>query len=92
MAMQELPTERPSPPTSGNGGIVDRAWEIQHRLEARAKNLGKGKYGRVLKMARKPDQDEFNQVAKVTAVGMIVIGALGFLIYYVMGPVLQLGI
>lgn len=91
--MQELPADRPTPPPSGgNGGIVDRAWDVQHRLEARAKNLGKGKYGRVLKMARKPDEEEFNRVAKVTAVGMVVIGFLGFLIYFVMGPVLHIGL
>lgn len=89
--MQELPAQRPPSPGQGQGGLVGRAWELQHRLEARAKNLGKGKYGRVLKMARKPDSEEFNQVAKVTAVGMLVIGALGFLIYFVMGPILHLG-
>lgn len=88
--MQELPAERPTP-SGGQGGLVDKAWEVQHRLEGRAKNFGKGKYGRVLKMARKPDREEFNQTAKVTAVGMVVIGILGFFIYYVMGPWLQLG-
>jgi protein transport protein SEC61 subunit gamma-like protein len=89
MAMQEAPVER-KVPTGTDGGLVDKAWDIQHRLEARAKNLGKGKYGRVLKMARKPDSEEFNQTAKVTAVGIVVIGFLGFLIYYIMGPLLHL--
>lgn len=87
--MQQAPQPRPS--TEAQQGIVGKAWDVQHRLEARVKNLGKGKYGRVLKMARKPDQDEFNQVAKVTAVGMLLIGALGFAIYFVMGPLLHLG-
>jgi protein transport protein SEC61 subunit gamma-like protein len=89
MAMQEIPQPRPSGPAPE--GLIDKAWDVQHRLEARVKNLGKGRYGRVLKMARKPDQEEFNQVAKVTAVGILLIGALGFAIYFVMGPLLHLG-
>jgi protein transport protein SEC61 subunit gamma-like protein len=88
MAVQELPAQRPSPP-SEKRGLVGRAWELQHRIESRAKNLGKGKYGRVLKMARKPDAEEFNQVAKVTAVGMLVIGGLGFLIYFLFAQILH---
>jgi len=35
-------------------GIVEKTWETQRRFEERAKRLGKGRYGRVLKMARKP--------------------------------------
>jgi protein transport protein SEC61 subunit gamma-like protein len=89
MAMQELPPERRAP-SGGQRGIVDKAWDLQHRLEGRAKNVGRGKYGRVLKMARKPDAEEFNQVAKVTAVGMLVIGGIGFLIFAVMEYVLHI--
>jgi protein transport protein SEC61 subunit gamma-like protein len=89
MAMQEPPQPRAS--SAQGQGIVDKAWDVQRRLEARVKNMGKGKYGRVLKMARKPDQEEFNQTAKVTAVGMFLIGALGFTIYYIMGPLLHIG-
>lgn len=89
MAMQEPPQTRPT--SAEAQGIVEKAWDVQHRLEARVKNMGKGKYGRVLMMARKPDQEEFNQTAKVTAVGMLLIGALGFTIYFVMGPLLHIG-
>jgi protein transport protein SEC61 subunit gamma-like protein len=88
MAMQELPQPRPARPETG--GIVDKAWDVQHRIEARVKNLGKGRYGRVLKMARKPDSEEFNQTAKVTFIGILVIGAIGFVIYFIMDPVLHL--
>lgn len=88
--MQEFPEQRPTPRPATGGGLVDRAWEVQHRLEARAKTLGRGKYGRVLKMARKPDNEEFNQVSKVTAVGILVVGLIGFLIYFIMDPLLHL--
>lgn len=68
--------------------IVDKGWDVQRRIEERAKRLGKGKYGRVLKMARKPTSDEYSKVVLITGLGLIAIGALGFAIYWVMryGP------
>jgi protein transport protein SEC61 subunit gamma-like protein len=69
-------------------GIVDKGWEVQRRIEERAKRLGKGKYGRVLKMARKPTSEEYSRVVLITGLGLLAVGALGFVIYYAMryGP------
>ncbi|MBU7023940.1 MAG: protein translocase SEC61 complex subunit gamma [Theionarchaea archaeon] len=39
-----------------------------------------GAYMRVLRLARKPDSKEYQQVAKVTGLGIALIGAVGFLI------------
>ncbi len=64
--------------------IVDKGWEVQRRVEERLKRLGKGKYGRILKMARKPTSDEFSKVIMITGIGLILIGALGFAIYLIM--------
>jgi protein transport protein SEC61 subunit gamma-like protein len=61
--------------------VVKGSWSIQQKLEDMLKKIGRGKYGRVLKMARKPDQEEFTKVVQITGIGMILIGALGFLIY-----------
>ena len=61
--------------------VVKGSWNAQEWVEEKVKKFGKGKYGRVLKMARKPDNDEFMKVVQVTGIGMILIGALGFLIY-----------
>jgi protein transport protein SEC61 subunit gamma-like protein len=61
--------------------IVDKSREVQKDIEDRTRRLGKGKYGRVLKMARKPSNDEFIRVIEVTGLGLILIGGLGFLIY-----------
>jgi len=74
--------------------IVDRSWDVQRRVEERLKRLGKGKYGRVLKMARKPTPDEFSKVVLITGIGLVLIGALGFVIYLVMryGPGLVKGL
>ncbi len=38
-------------------------------------------YKRVLKIADKPDREEFEMSAKVTGAGILIIGALGFLFY-----------
>ena len=38
---------------------------------------------RVLKVTKKPDKVEFQTITKVTGLGMLVIGAIGFLIYLV---------
>ena len=62
-------------------GIVDKAWDLQHNIEARQKRIGKGKYGRVLKMARNPTNEEYAKTSKITGLGMIIIGGIGFLIY-----------
>ncbi|HOI39958.1 MAG TPA: protein translocase SEC61 complex subunit gamma [Methanobacterium sp.] len=35
---------------------------------------------RVLKVSRKPDREEFINVAKVTGIGIILIGVIGFII------------
>ncbi len=64
--------------------ILERSWEFQHRLEERAKRLGKGRYGRILKMARKPTSDEYTKVVQITGLGLIIVGGIGFLIFYLM--------
>ena len=63
--------------------LVERAWDLQDRIEARRNRIGKGKYGRVLKMARKPTNDEFVKTSKITGAGIILIGGLGFLIFII---------
>lgn len=64
-----------------SGGIVDKAWDLQNRIESRRDRIGKGKYGRVLKMARKPTDEEYSKTSKITGVGILLIGGLGFLIF-----------
>jgi len=64
--------------------LVEKGRETQRLVEERAKRLGKGKYGRVLRMARKPTPDEYSRVVMVTGIGLILVGALGFVIYLMM--------
>jgi protein transport protein SEC61 subunit gamma-like protein len=61
--------------------ILKKSWDLQGKVEEKTKRIGRGKYGRVLKMARKPDKEEFTKVIQITGIGIILIGALGFLIF-----------
>ena len=63
--------------------FIEKAWEVQHNIESRQKRIGKGKYGRVLKMARKPTNDEYAKTSKITGLGIILVGGLGFLIFLI---------
>jgi len=63
--------------------FVEKAWDLQHNIESRQKRIGKGKYGRVLKMARKPTNEEFAKTSKITGLGIILIGGLGFLMFLI---------
>jgi protein transport protein SEC61 subunit gamma-like protein len=67
--------------TTNQKDIIEKAWDLQHDLEARQKRIGKGKYGRVLKMARNPTNEEYAKTAKITGLGIILVGGIGFLIY-----------
>lgn len=80
MATAASPATQQSP----RDGIVSKAWNAQEKLEARIANLGRGKYGRVLRMARKPTPEEYRKSATVAALGILILGALGFLIFYLM--------
>ncbi|MBU1158344.1 MAG: protein translocase SEC61 complex subunit gamma [Candidatus Thermoplasmatota archaeon] len=63
--------------------IVDKSWNLQRKIEEKTKHVGKGKYGRVLKMARKPTGEEYIKVTQTVAIGLALIGGLGFLIYWI---------
>lgn len=73
-----------APTSSGDKGFVDKAWDVQHRLEQRTKRFGSGRYARVLRMARKPEPEEFRRTSIIVAIGLIVIGAIGFAILLLM--------
>lgn len=62
--------------------ILDSSWKIQRKIEERAGRIGKGKYGRVLKMARKPDSEEYKKTLSICLIGILLIGGVGFLIYW----------
>ena len=61
--------------------FMDKVWAVQHKIEERLQRIGKGKFGRVLKMTRKPTNEEYEKTAKITGLGILLFGALGFVIY-----------
>lgn len=64
--------------------VVEKSWEVQKDVEERVGKIGKGKYGRVIKMARKPSNEEYIKVIQITGLGLLLIGGVGFLIYWLM--------
>lgn len=72
-----------------DAGFIDRAWESQRKIEAKWASLGSGRYARVLRMARKPEPEEFRQSATIVLVGIAVIGGIGFAIYLLLSWLLK---
>ncbi len=58
--------------------IIEGSWKVQDKIEEKAGKIGKGKFGRILKMARKPDKEEFRKTLLIVVIGIILIGGLGF--------------
>jgi len=63
--------------------VMDKSWDLQRKIEERTKHVGKGRYGRVIKMARKPTGEEYLRVTQITSIGLILMGGLGFIIYWI---------
>lgn len=60
------------------------AYELQDEFESKARGFGKGKYGRIIKMARTPSREEYVKTLYITGAGIIIIGAVGFAIWWIM--------
>jgi protein transport protein SEC61 subunit gamma and related proteins len=61
--------------------FLDRAKKAQDTFDGRLRTIGHGKYGRILRMARKPSTDEYVKVLEVTFLGAVIIGSTGFVLY-----------
>ncbi len=62
----------------------DRIEDLEDSITERVKRIGRGKYSRILKMAKKPSRDEFGKSSLITGIGIMIIGGLGFIIYLLM--------
>ena len=63
--------------------FINRVWKTQQKLEERFKKIGRGQYGRVLRLARKRTNEEFVKSSWVVGIGIGIIGLIGFIVYYV---------
>ncbi|MDR0791158.1 MAG: protein translocase SEC61 complex subunit gamma [Methanomassiliicoccaceae archaeon] len=64
--------------------IEEKASGFQEDLESRFRSIGKGRYGRVLRMANKPNKAEYKRILMITGIGIVIIGAVGFAIMWIM--------
>ena len=46
---------------------------------------------RILIISNNPDKDEFNQSAKITGLGLILIGVVGFIVFMIAQLLIQAG-
>jgi len=69
---------------SSKMSVESKAEEIQGDFESKIKNLGRGKYGRILKMAHTPTREEYKRTCYIAALGMLLIGGVGFAILWIM--------
>lgn len=81
--LMRTPPPPPRPEPKGQG-FMARAWAWQHALDRKWDGIGKGRFARVLRMARKPEPEEFRQSAIIVLVGIAVIGGIGFAIFLLM--------
>ena len=64
--------------------VDEKAQSTQDRLESRFSNIGKGKYGRILKMCRTPSKEEYKKTLVIVAIGLGILGIVGYAIYWIM--------
>jgi len=64
--------------------MEEKASGIQDDIESKFRGIGKGRYGRILRMARRPDKDEYKRIVMITGIGIIILGAVGFAIMWLM--------
>jgi protein transport protein SEC61 subunit gamma and related proteins len=56
----------------------------ESRFSRKAIERKLGEYRRILTLTRRPTREEFSTIAKVAALGIIIIGVVGFLLYLAM--------
>ncbi len=92
MELEDEPTPAPRAPkvkAAPDASLVQRAWAVQRNVEGRIQSVTRGRIARVLRMARKPEPEEFRQSSIIVLVGIGVIGALGFFTYLFMSWLLR---
>ena len=70
--------------SSNVGPVEETVQGWQDEIEGRVRGLQTGSYARILKMARKPSKQEFRQTVIDCGIGMFVLGAIGFVMLWLM--------
>lgn len=56
--------------------------DFQDRIGSISRFLGRGKYSRIINMARTPTDAEYKRTIVITGIGIIILGAIGFFIMW----------
>ena len=70
--------------SSNVGPVEETVQGWQDEIEGRVRGLQTGSYALILKIARKPSKQEFRQTVIVCGIGMFVLGAIGFVMLWLM--------
>ena len=62
---------------------LERTKKTQRKVDEKFKSIGSGKYARVLKMARKPEKEEYIRTIQISALGLALVGLMGFTVYLI---------
>ena len=63
--------------------FIERIWNTQQGFEDRFRRIGRGQYGRVLRLARKPSYEEIVKTSWIVGIGIGIVGAIGFIVYLI---------
>lgn len=69
---------------SGLVDILETSQSIQKKVDSWFQNRRRGRYMRVLRLAVKPERDEYFNTLKLAFAGLLVLGLVGFAIQYFM--------
>lgn len=83
-------THHHAPKAGQEKSFMDKAWDAQSKVEQKWSGLGSGRFARVLRMARKPEPEEFRQSSTIVLVGIGVIGGIGFAVFLFLEWLLEL--
>ncbi len=62
-------------------GFLEKAYAIEDRIAEWFSRKFSGKYLRVLLYAQKPDSEELSHLTRVSLLGLVFVGAVGFFMY-----------
>lgn len=67
-----------------NMGVEEKANATQAKLESKFSNIGKGKYGRIIRLCHTPSADEYKKTLVIVTIGLLIFGVVGYAIYWLM--------
>ena len=86
--MQEMTMANKDSEEFASVSFEEKVQDWQDKIERQVRQISRGNTARILRMAKKPTEQEFMQTVIVCGIGMMVLGAIGFVILVMMDNVL----